>query len=105
GSIHARQRAAHEEKFSHARSLSWFDWLGERASMGDAQALAALRRRQRTAFGRANALLGTQEEVGQGRAPHGKKNSASHAGIRIDGARIDGARIDSVTKQGTLIYT
>jgi hypothetical protein len=100
GSIHAQQKAAHEQKFSHARSLSWFDWLAERASRGDAQALATLRRRQRAAFGRANALLGAQEEIGQGRAPHGKKNSASHAGIRIDGARID-----SVTKQGTLIYT
>ncbi|SEO19161.1 Relaxase/Mobilisation nuclease domain-containing protein [Nitrosospira multiformis] len=108
GSIHARQRAAHEEKFSHARSLSWFDWLAECASMGDAQALATLRRRQRAALGRVNALLGKQEEVGQGRPLQGKKNSASHAGTRIDGAShagIDGARIDSVTKQGTLIYT
>jgi hypothetical protein len=68
GSIHARQRAAHEEKFSHARSLSWFDWLAERAAMGDAQALAALRRRQRAALGRANALLGVQGEIGQGAA-------------------------------------
>jgi hypothetical protein len=100
GSIHAQQRAVHEEKFSHARVLSWFDWLTERAAMNDAQALAALRRRQRTAFGRANALLGMREEVEQGRAPQGKKNSASHGGIGIDGARID-----SVTKQGTLIYT
>jgi hypothetical protein len=61
--------------------------------MGDAQALAVLRRRQSAAFGRANVLLAAQEEVGQGR-----KDSTSHAGI-------DGARIDSVTKQGTLIYT
>ena len=108
GSIHARQRAAHEEKFSHARSLSWFDWLAERAGMGDAQALAALRRRQRAAFGRANTLLAAQEEVGQGRALQGKKDCVSHAGTGIDGAShagIDGARIDSVTKQGTLIYT
>jgi hypothetical protein len=105
GSIHAQQRAAHEEKFSHARVLSWFDWLAERAAMGDAQALAVLRRRQRTALGRANALLGAQEEIGEGGVPRGKKNSALHAGTRIDGARIDGARIDSVTKQGTLIYT
>jgi hypothetical protein len=44
-SIHAQQRAAHEEKFSHARVLSWFDWLAERAAMNDAQALGALRRR------------------------------------------------------------
>ena len=100
GSIRAQQRAVHEEKFSHARVLSWFDWLAERAAMGDAQALAALRKRQRAALSRANALLGAQEEIGQGRAPQGKKNSASHAGIRIDGARID-----SVTKRGTLIYT
>jgi len=100
GSIHARQKAAHEEKFSHARVLSWFDWLAERAAMGDAQALAALRRRQHAAFGRANALLGAQEEVGQGRVLQGKKDCAPH-----DGTRIDGARIDSVTKQGTLIYT
>jgi hypothetical protein len=99
GSIHARQRAAHEEKFSHARSLSWFDWLTECAAMNDAQALAVLRNRQRTAFGRANALLGAQEEIGQGRAPQGKKDCASHNEIRIDGARID-----SVTKQGTVIY-
>lgn len=105
GAIHVRQKAAHEEKFSHARSLSWFDWLAERASMDDAQALAVLRRRQRAALSRANALLGAQEEIGQGRAPQGKKNSALHAGTGIDGARIDGARIDSVTKQGTLIYT
>ncbi|SFU67747.1 TraI/MobA(P) family conjugative relaxase [Nitrosospira multiformis] len=100
-SLHARQRAAHEEKFSHARSLSWFDWLAERAAMGDAQALAALRRRQRTALRRANALLAAQEEIGQGRAEHGKdKDGVSHAGTGIDGVRVD-----SVTKQGTLIYT
>jgi hypothetical protein len=109
GSIHARQRAAHEEKFSHARVLSWFDWLAERVAIGDTQALATLRKRQWAALSRANsranALLAAQEEVGQGRALQGKKDSASHAGIRIDGARIDGARIDSVTKQGTLIYT
>jgi hypothetical protein len=110
GGIHARQKAAQEEKFSHARSLSWFDWLAERAAMGDAQALASLRKRQRAAFGRVNALLGTQEEMGQGRVPHGKKDGASNDGTRIDGAfhtgtGIDGARIDSVTKQGTLIYT
>jgi hypothetical protein len=104
GSIHARQGAAHEEKFSHARVLSWFDWLAERASMNDAQALAALRRRQRTALSRANsranALLGAQEEIGQGRAPQGRKDFASHGEIRMDGMRIE-----SVTKQGTLIYT
>jgi len=100
GSIHARERAAHEEKFSHARVLSWFDWLAERASMGDAQALAVLRKRQCAALSRANALLAAQEEIGQGRAQHGKKDGVSHAEIRIDGARID-----SVTKQGTLIYT
>jgi len=100
GSIHARQRAAHEEKFSHARVLSWFDWLAERAAMGDAQALAVLRRRQGTALGRANALLAAHEEIGQGRAPQGKKDCAPS-----DGIRIDGMRIDSVTKQGTLIYT
>ncbi|SEO25623.1 Relaxase/Mobilisation nuclease domain-containing protein [Nitrosospira multiformis] len=99
GSIHAQQRAVHEDKFSHARVLSWFDWLAERAAMNDAQALAVLRKRQRTVFGRANALLGAQEEIGQGRAPQGKKDCASRAGIRIDDARID-----SVTKQGTLIY-
>jgi hypothetical protein len=77
--------------------------------MGDAQALAVLRKRQRTALSRANsranALLGVREEVGQGRAPQGKKDGASHHEIMIDGARIDGARIDSVTRQGTLIYT
>ncbi|SEA65162.1 TraI/MobA(P) family conjugative relaxase [Nitrosospira multiformis] len=101
GAIHTQQRAAHEEKFSHARSLSWFDWLAERAAMGDAQALAALRRRQRAAFGRANALLGAQEEIGQGRAPHGKDKESTPR----DEIRIDGARIDSVTRQGTLIYT
>lgn len=104
GGIHAQQRAAHEEKFSHARVLSWFDWLAERAAMGDAQALAALRKRQRAALSRANsranALLGVREEVEQGRAPRGKKDSASYTGIRIDGIKID-----SVTKQGTLIYT
>jgi hypothetical protein len=68
--------------------------------MGDAQALAALRRRQQTALGRANALLAAQEEIGQGRALQGRKDGASRAGTGIDGARID-----SVTKQGTLIYT
>jgi hypothetical protein len=108
-SIHAQQRAAREEKFSHARVLSWFDWLAERAAMGDAQALATLRKRQRAALSRANsranALLGMREEVEQGRAPQGRKEFASHDGIGIDGARIEGARIDSVTKQGTLIYT
>jgi hypothetical protein len=98
GSIHARQRATHEEKFSHARVLSWFDWLAERAAMGDAQALATLRKRQRTAFGRASALLGVREEIGQGRAQQrGDKESALNT-------RIDGVRIDSVTKQGTVIY-
>ncbi len=101
GFIHAQQRAAHEKKFSHARVLSWFDWLAERAAMGDAQALAALRRRQRAAFGRANALLGVREEIGQGRAPHGKDKESTPG----DEIRIDGERIDSVTKQGTLIYT
>lgn len=101
GSIHARQKAAQEAKFSHARVLSWFDWLAERAAMGDAQALAALRRRQRAALNRANALLDTQEEIGQGRAPHGKDKESTPG----DEIRIDGARIDSVTKQGTLIYT
>lgn len=109
GAIHAKQKAAHEEKFSHARVLSWFDWLAERAAMGDTQALAVLRRRQRAALSRANsratALLAAQEEVGQGRGPQEKKDNVSQAGTRIDGARIDGARIDSVTRQGTLIYT
>jgi hypothetical protein len=104
GTIHAQQRAAQEEKFSHARVLSWFDWLAERAAMGDAQALATLRKRQRAALSRANsranALLDVREEVEQGRAPQGKKDCASHGEIRMDGARID-----SVTRQGTLIYT
>ncbi|PTQ79411.1 relaxase/mobilization nuclease-like protein [Nitrosospira multiformis] len=104
GAIHARQRAAHEEKFSHARVLSWFDWLAERAAMGDAQALATLRKRQRTALSRANsranALLGVREEVEQDRAPQGRKDFACHGGIGMDGMKID-----SVTRQGTLIYT
>jgi len=95
GAIHIQQRAAQEEKFSHARSLSWFDWLAERAAMNDAQALAVLRKRHRTAFGRANALLGAQEERQQGRALQGKQNRIFGSGIKIDG----------VTKQGTIIYT
>jgi hypothetical protein len=72
--------------------------------MGDAQALATLRKRQRAALSRANsranALLGVREEVEQGRASQEMKDFPSHGGIRMDGMRIE-----SVTRQGTLIYT
>lgn len=94
GSIHAQLRAAHEEKFSHARALSWLDWLAQCAAMNDEAALAALRKRRRVAFGRANALLRRQEETEQGRTQDGEKDYAFHSEIRIDG----------VTKQGTVIY-
>lgn len=86
-SIHAQDKTQWKENLANAKPLCWFDWLAERAALHDSQALAALRKRQRIAFGRANALLDVQQ----------KKE-------RDVGTGINGVRIDSVTKQGTLIY-
>jgi hypothetical protein len=108
--IHAQDKTRRSECFADAKPLSWLDWLAKQASLNDEAALAALRRRQRAAFSRANALLGAQEEVQQDGAGQGgmeqardrqdRRNRGSAPGIRLDGLGLDG-----VTKQGTLIYT
>lgn len=106
-SIHARQKAVHAEKFSHARTLSWHDWLAQQAGRKDEAALAVLRRRGRAARAASSCA---QDEwgrggIGQGRALYGTKDFIFPGGAGIDDMRVEGMQIDRVTKQGTILYS
>jgi hypothetical protein len=96
-SIHEHARAQGMASLGNARPLSWFDWLAQQAAMNDAEALAALRRRQCRAARRANGLLGALQ---QGRGEAVTKGVEPEDGERS----FPGLKVDGVTKQGTIIY-
>jgi hypothetical protein len=85
-SIRKQHQAERELELAPLKSLSWFDWLAQRAAMNDREALIALRRRQHRAARRANSLLGTVQQQGGG------------------GEKLQELKIDGITRQGTIIY-
>ena len=84
-SIRKQHQAARELELAPLKSLSWFDWLAQRAAINDRDALIALRRRRHRAARRSNSLLGTVQQGGGGET-------------------LQGLKIDGITRQGTIIY-
>jgi len=81
--IYQQYRRDRQRMYEKYRRRAWCDWLQEKATAGDSEALTALRARQRAASISQDALTGNAVQ---------------------NGGPVLGVSADSVTKTGTLIY-